>query len=115
MAVEFLPALGARLKAPPAESQASEASQVTTWESWWLWGQKKAKDQVISTLVSQCTEARLRTAIAEDFFQAVLALAAMVLFDQYSGMWLLNFVVSGAKDRHRPVPPISATVRRDLR
>ncbi|CAE6939579.1 unnamed protein product [Symbiodinium sp. KB8] len=82
----------------------------------------KAKGFLAPKLVAQCTQSRLWTALGEDLPQAaaalgrspggpfydcaregmlfwlkILAIVAMVVFEQYSGMLLVNLVISGGK------------------
>ncbi|CAE7905350.1 ANK1 [Symbiodinium microadriaticum] len=121
LAAEFWPALVARLRVSKAVEEQSESDsgreeqsesdsggeEQTTWE--WL-AQKadkaaslfglplaKAKGFLAPKLVAQCTQSRLWTALGEDLPQAILAIVAMVVFEQYSGMLLVNLVISGGK------------------
>ncbi|CAE7358112.1 Gabpb1 [Symbiodinium sp. CCMP2592] len=94
LAAEFWPALVARLRVSKAATgQQERQPQAVKEKSMW----EKAMGFAVPKLVAQCTTSRLWTALGEDLPQAILAIAAMVVFEQYSGMLLVNLVVSGGK------------------
>jgi len=106
LASEFWPALVARLRTTAAEKQ-ERSQQVSPSQrdgdvcseeqTMWDWVKQKGMGFAVPKLVAQCTQSRLWTALGEDLPQAILAIAAMVVFEQYSGMLLFNLVVSGGK------------------
>ncbi|CAE7230670.1 unnamed protein product, partial [Symbiodinium microadriaticum] len=95
VAVEFLPALGVRLKAIRSKLPSERDRSIGIHQ-----GSSpvavdvivKALAEFVKVLSQQSTPARLWTAIGEDVPQAVLAVLAMLNFQKFSGLLLLNLV-----------------------